>query len=316
MERSSLAVRLARLGQQLPLGLLRPVELPALNRAGAETDRPNMLILLALPRSGSTLAYQVLCHALRPVYLSNLGHLLYQLPVIALSLSRWGCKHPETGFVSDEGFSPGLCGPAEGLRFWKYWFANGIDERKEAGSQPLPGGREAYLRKTVASVGTPEAPLVTGYVGHTLAVARLRRAFPHAVFVRLHRDPVNNALSLLECRRKRNGAWFSVFPKECEPHLDRPIEEQVAAQVYWLSRRLNEGMDENTVEISYEGLCLNPSVTVDRVVHFGNERGMRLETRRPLPDSFPALAGRCEGTDDERTVRVAFSELEQRYGPL
>lgn len=317
MQRSSFPVRLARLGQRLPVRLLRPVELPAIKRASAGTNRPWIIILLALPRSGSTLTYQVLCQALRPVYLSNLGHLLYQLPLVALSLSRWRCDDHEPGYVSNEGFVPGMCGPAEGLRFWSYWLSNGIDEREEQfAPRRSYDRRRSYLRKAVISAGSAEAPLVTGYVGHALAVPRLRKAFPEAVFVRLNRDPVSNALSLLRSRRKHKGEWFSVFPRECEQHLSGSLQEQVAAQVYWLNKRLNKGLDENTVEIGYEELCRTPAGTVDRIVAFCNRQGMRLERKRSLPETFSASTGGGDGADDEWLVRTALSDLERRYGPL
>ena len=117
VDRASPAVRMARLAQRVPLGLLRPLESLVMRASGHDRDAPNLVVLLALPRSGSTLTYQLLVHGLQPVYLSNLAHLLYQVPLFGGMVSRRRCRGHRSDFHSVQGFTQGVCGPAEGLRF-------------------------------------------------------------------------------------------------------------------------------------------------------------------------------------------------------
>ena len=317
MDRSSIIVKGARLVQHLPLFLLRPVEWPLVRLAGHKRKKPSLIILLALPRSGSTLTYQILSHGLKSVYLSNLGNLLYQLPYLGGLLSSHYCANSESTFRSSQGFVRGLCGPAEGLRFWQYWFANGIDERLHRERDTAHMRRRAnYLRKAIIALGSEERPVVTGYLGHPLRLEQLQSTFPEAVFIRLHRDPLHNAISLLRCRQKSDAEWFSVYPVECERHADESVHGQVAAQVYWLNSRLSELKGERVIHISYEDLCRNPAGSLQSIVTFCNALGMRLEHGQALPKSFD-MGGLDENSrEDVNIIREHLGKLESQYGHL
>jgi hypothetical protein len=315
LDRSSIIVRVGRMLQRLPLFLLRPLEWPVVSMVNLKKKNPSLIILLALPRSGSTLTYQILSHGLDSVYLSNLGNLLYQLPFFGGLLSKHHCAYSESTFRSSQGFVQGLCGPAEGLRFWQYWYANDIDERKIAHKSSLwSARRESYLRKVFACLGSEDRPVVTGYLGHALKWQLLRNTFPEAVFIRLHRDPVHNAFSLLRCRQKSGSNWFSVYPVECEGYAQESIYGQVAAQVYWLNKRLNEVQGDYLMDISYEDLCRNPTETLQSIISFCNSRGMRLQPRQVLPDSFHPGQPDEDSMDDMNLLKAHLGELEARYG--
>jgi hypothetical protein len=310
-------VKGARLAQRLPLFLLRPIEWPFVRLAGQKRNKPAPIILLALPRSGSTLTYQVLSHGLKTVYLSNLGHLLYQLPYFGGLLSRCLCADSVSSFRSNRGFVDGLCGPAEGLRFWQYWYSNDIDERKVAHESSVWSARRtSYLRKVFNCLGSEERPVVTGYLGHVLKWQQLRNTFPEAVFVRLHRDPVLNALSLLRCRQKSDSDWFSVYPVECELHVEESIHGQVAAQVYWLNKRLSELNDDRVMHINYEDLCRSPGETLQSIISFCNSLGMRLRPDQELPDTFDRIEPDTGSMEDMRIIETHLERLKAKYGVI
>jgi hypothetical protein len=259
----------------------------------------------------------VLSHGIKTVYLSNLGHLLYQLPFLGGLLSRRLCADSVPSFRSKHGFVDGLCGPAEGLRFWQYWYSNDIDERDIAHESSVwTKRRESYLRKVFACLGSEERPVVTGYLGHVLKWQQLRNTFPEAVFIRLHRDPVVNALSLLRCRQKSGSDWFSVYPAECELHAEESIHGQVAAQVYWLNRRLSELNDNRVMHLSYEQLCNNPAETLRSVISFCNARGMCLQSGQELPDSFNMGELDTRSMEDMKIIETHLEQLEEKHGVI
>jgi hypothetical protein len=299
-------VRAARLVQRLPLDALRPLESAFVGPPAAPAGP---LFLLALPRSGSTLTLQVLVHALAPHYLSNLGGALHRLPYLAGRLSRLTCAGARSDFRSRAGRTAGLCGPAEGLAFWSHGFGAGLDEARPP---PVDADRRAHLVRALRALSTRERPFVTGFLGHALVIPELREAFPGGLFLRLHREPVAVAASLLALRRTR-GAPVSVRPRECAGTTD-PVEA-VAAQVYWLSRRLDSlATDPRTLHLGYEALCADPRATVDRVVAFAREHGLAPRVRRSLPDAFPASTPPED--DDVRALRAALEALADRHGPL
>lgn len=317
MSRRSLVVQAARLLQRLPQGWARPLEAP-LMRHHTGGQKANLIFLLALPRSGSTLTYQALIHGLQPLYLSNLWNLLYGVPWVGGRISRRRCFGHASDFRSSHGFVEGLCGPAEGLRFWSYWTGAGLDETASAPvSEERLAQRAGYFREVVGALSSPEAPLVGGYLGHALVAERLRAWFPEAVFVRLHRDPLSNAASILRSRMAGSGAWFSTFPKECEAVQGQGLHAEVAAQVFWLNRRLAWlEQDERTVHVAYEELGANPNSALQRVIEGSNACGLALSAQRSLPDSFGYRVASPD--DDADTSRLAgeLERLEAEYGAL
>lgn len=316
--RQSVVVKAARLVQRLPLSWLRVLEAPLVRIRGRNCSNPQLVIILALPRSGSTLIYQCFIHGLQPLYLSNLWNLWYSLPCLGGSLSARMCATYQSEFQSSQGFVQGICGPAEGLRFWSYWCGCGLDEVRDVHVQDVVLTRRVrYLRRTLSLLTTPEKPFVCGYIGHALAVERLRLWFPEAIFVRLHRDPLSNAASILRSRQKGSCGWFSVFPKECEGVKGANEYTQAAAQVYWLNRRLKVlENDEQTIHISYEDLCIKPRRVFQRVVDLCNEKGMRLKLRQELPESFDYKEVHGDENEDVASLGQALKKLEKKHGPL
>jgi len=305
------------MAQKVPLGWLRPLESLWMRVSNRRDAKPRMVILLALPRSGSTLTYQVLVHGLKPVYLSNIGNLFYQVPLFGGLVSKRRCAGYRSDFRSSQGFVTGACGPAEGLRFWSYWCSQGLDELDvpAIGEKTLVR-REEHLRRVFSCLSSRSSPYVTGYLGHVLAWERLRSLFPEALFVRLHRDPVSNALSLLRSRPNEDDGWFSVRPKECDGLEARDRHFQVAAQVYWLNKRLQGIAKDDVVHLQYEDLCRNPSVELDRVASACNARGMTLSPSDDLPASFEYKVADPACDQDAARIRQALDELESKHGVL
>lgn len=316
--RSSLVVRLARHMQKLPLRLFRFIEWPFLAIFGPRAEITPAIFLFALPRSGSTVTYQCICHGLKVNYLSNLWNLFYQLPLVGGWLSANNAPKHQSDFKSQHGFVSGLDGPAEGLRFWQWWLDCGLSD---SSCSTLPAEklkkRTSYLRRVFAVLASKGQLFATAYLGHILVPDRVDQAFPGAVLIRLKREPVSNALSLLKSRRSSDSGWFSVKPRECEGLQQVTEHEQVAAQVYWLNRRLNDAACANKMlTIHYEQLCENPEREIERIRDFCDAMGYSIARKFYLPDSFMFKKADLAADPDAVAIRVALDELEAKYGKL
>lgn len=316
--RDAFSVKLGRLFQRLPFSWLRLVEWPFVYGRVGTSEQPCMVMLLALPRSGSTLTYQVLVHALQPRYLSNFGNLFFQLPLLGGLVSRRICYRHRSDFHSNQGLVAGLCGPAEGLQFWRYWQGYRLDERQQIKVDVKRlSRRNDYLRRVFSLLSCPEKPMISGFLGHSLEPQRLQQEFPRAIFIRLHRDILSTALSLLHCRRESKQEWFSLFPEECVSHLGEGEHAEVAAQIYWLSRRLDDGLCGNNVfHLDYEALCRDPQKQVQSLIAFCNKRGFALSQIGDLPGSFESRNGKTGADGDVEKLQLALECLEKRYGAL
>ena len=162
-----------------------------------------VICIVAPPRSGSTLSYQVITTLIENLHLTNIWNLLYSTPIMACSISNALCKSYNAKFKSDNGFVQGICGESEGMRFWEYWSGQGLIED--------PGGiDEKQLQKLYRAMSkiSDGKVFVTGYIGHAFCMNSLRKAFPEIIFVHVTRDLLSNAYSIYE--RSIKG-WFSLL---------------------------------------------------------------------------------------------------------
>lgn len=315
MNRRSLVVRTARLLQRMPQSWARPLEAPLVRRGSS--GQPWLIFLLALPRSGSTLTYQTLIHGLGPLYLSNLWNLFYGMPFLGGKLSLRCCRGYESDFQSSQGFVGGLCGPAEGLGFWSYWTGAGMSDASARVSEARLSRRVEYFRNVVRSLTSSEMPFVAGYLGHVLVAESLRAWFPDAIFIRLHRDPVSNAASILRIRQVGSGDWFSVRPIECESVQGKGLHEEVVAQVYWLNRRLAWlEQDDRTIHLSYEELSAKPDSTLQRIIDECNACGLELSLQKTLPSSFDYRVVSPDDDHDSARLSEELQRLEIEHGSI
>lgn len=316
--RSSISVRIARLIQVLPLRLFRFLEWPFVLLASKQDKNTQAIFVLALPRSGSTVTFQSICHGLSVNYLSNLWNLCYQLPLFGGWLSERRAQFHRSEFQSLQGFVTGIDGPAEGLRFWCWWLDCGLSDY-ECETMPLEkrNKRANYLRRVLSVLSQTKGPFATAYLGHALVPDRVHDAFPGAVFIRLRRDPVSNALSLLKSMRSNQTTWFSVVPSECDG-LERLNEyERVAAQVYWLNRRLdNSDCASEMLTVHYEKICQSPEKELSRIRNWCVENGVRVESKFTLPSHFDYKIADLNLDPEAIKIRRALDQLEDRYGKL
>ena len=224
-----------------------------------------------------------------------------------------------SNFMSEEGFVSGIDGPAEGIRFWKWWLGCGLSDRDcNKHSKVQIRKRSSYLRRVLINLRSyNQKPFATAYLGHSLVPNRVHNAFPGAVLIRLRRDPISNALSLLQCMRKHNKDWFSVKPFECDRLQNASEFQRVASQVYWLNRRLdNADWADSALTIHYEKLCENPMKQIDRIRAWCKDRGITVNFKYNLPSSFPYKKVDFSTNIDAIKIKEELNILEARHGFL
>ena len=314
MKRSSILVKISRILQKLPIGFFRVFEWPFLF-LGQKHKKANMIFIVALPRSGSTLTYQLLCHSLNSHYLSNVSLLLYKLPLFGGLLSDLICKRNKSDFKSEHGLVSGLSGPAEGLQFWKYWFGCGLIEETTsvASCDKKHVGRRRYLKKVFKVLSSPSKPVITGFLGHSICIKELMSEYPSAIYIKLRRNPVDNAVSLLKSKRANGENWFSVLPAECDATGDCEFYN-VASQVFWLNKKLEQLKGDRVFSISYEELCKNPRDVVSMLVDFANSHGLDLQNKHEIPPRFSKSDQKP--TPEANAITSDLINLQRQYGTL
>lgn len=242
------------------------------------SERP-VVCLLAPPRSGSTLTYQVLTTAIDGFHLTNIWNLLGSTPLIGGLLSKRLCRNRKSSFRSTQGFVPGLCGEAEGLAFWTHWTGQTLSES----TSQWKSSASAKLKQRVNLLSSSNQPFITGYLGHVFCIRELRALFHRIIFVHLTRNLDANALSLYRAAADR---WFSTLPKSCSTEVSR--WNQIADQLITIHETILEQFDPaDTIRVSYDQVCNSPRTFLSQLKEFGQSRSVDLSINLDLiPTKF------------------------------
>lgn len=292
--RKSRLVEAARVCQRL-IHSLSWCEIPlraVIARRGKDRD-VQAVFVVAPPRSGSTLTYQVFRSGLKGMYLSNLSNLLYSMPAMGGLINRMLCAHSRSTFQSEHGLVSGICGEAEGMRFWKHWGGQGLDESPEHLNEPQMKRIAAIL----TGVSSRDGVFVSGYLGHAFCMEALRSAFPNSLFIHLTRDLVSNAYSLYRFSPEK---WSSLRPIGYENFSHLPQHHQAVEQIIQIQQRLlNQARDSDTITVDYTRLCESPAELIDRVINFARSKDLDLHVQKNamIPDRFPT--SKPTQTDDK-----------------
>ncbi|MFW6019856.1 MAG: sulfotransferase [Bacteroidales bacterium] len=240
-----------------------------------------VVFLLAPPRSGSTLTYQILTTAYQNYHLTNLGNLLFAMPAFGGWLSENLCKNKFSAFKSKQGFVEGLCGEAEGMRFWSHWTGITLD----ANTTNFKANKAKKLKNRLEHLCSEESAFITGYLGHVLAIEELKLMFPQAVFLYLQRDLLSNAISLYNVSA---DDWYSVKTNSFSEAQSNDRFTQIARQLLDIHSLIIKEKDERFYTLRYETLCDKPEEVINDFTNFADRQGVFLKRKSSaIPSSFP-----------------------------
>jgi len=276
--RKSLIVNFGRIFQKIPPFIFSWIEIFFCKK---EIKRYPIIVIISTPRSGSTLTYQILARGSKSIFLTNLWNLLYSIPLIGGILSK---RHKNTNneFLSDRGLVSGIYGEAEGLRFWKYWSGQGLEET----DNKIPIKRVKYLRKVFGILLKNDLPMISGYLGHSLSMNHLRKIFPGTLFIYLKRDKLSNIYSMYNTGKEFD--WFSLKPKGWEQSLKLPIHERFVWQYNKILQKIESEISEkDTLTVNYEEICKKPKQFLKDAQKFALQHKINLRlTLENIPESF------------------------------
>ncbi|MCF8218603.1 MAG: sulfotransferase [Bacteroidales bacterium] len=266
-----------------------------------------VVFLLAPPRSGSTLTYQLLTTAFQNQHLTNAGNLLYTMPAFGGWVSEKLCSSRSSEFKSKQGFVAGLCGEAEGLRFWSHWTGITLDDS----TTDFKANKAGKLKNKLEHLCSEDTAFITGYLGHVLAIDKLKKLFPNAVFLYLQRDLFSNAISLYNVS---SDDWYSVKTKSFPEVQSKDRFAQIARQLTDIHRLIIKQKDERFYTLRYETLCEKPEELIADFQKFAGKQGVHLQ-RKPsaIPNTFPY---QVKTPSDSKIYQHQYEALEKEISFL
>lgn len=275
----------------------------------ARPRRPRFppIFIIGLPRTGSTLVYHALVRRFGLAYLCNAAASLPNSPVIATSfLCAFRRVSPGADFRNLYGVTPGWSGPAQGREVWGRWFPM---DQSYCGPGSLSPEARLAMRSTVAGIESAFGmPFANKAQGHAVRLEALCETFEDAVFVRVNRDRLEVAESILRGRRdcfKRESRWFSAKPSNYEQLVPLDAFRQIAGQICGIEGDMQRAFGqigaERVLDIDFREFCAFPSAVLDRVREFYERRtGTALTERHHVPPAFEPI----------QTVRVEPAETD------
>jgi hypothetical protein len=223
------------------------------------------VFIIGAPRSGSTLLYQYLSLVLQVSYTSNAWALLPRSGAYIFP----GRTSPPIDFRSFYGNSGYFWGPQEGGSIFSQWF----DQEEHHFVDDIPGSLKDKMRiyfEIVSAIGGQPWLIKNGRNAVRLQV--LNAAFPEAAYIRIRRDPLMIAQSIIEGRMNlRNDprkSW-TVKPKEWGSIKSLPYPRQVARQVYYIEAQIEQDLvaipSKNVLTCDYNDFCKAPFEAAHRV---------------------------------------------------
>ncbi|OQX52274.1 MAG: hypothetical protein B5M53_09055 [Candidatus Cloacimonas sp. 4484_209] len=252
-----------------------------------------VIFIIGPPRSGTTLLYQLMTHYFHMAYFFSMSDLFFTAPVLMSKIFKPLLRPYQSDFQSNYGKVRGFNSPQEG-RIWRRWFPTDWNASYHyVGPSYLSTQEKMEIRATIANIEKIyNAPFINKNVYNSVRIRALVDIFPSSLFLQLKRDPIQIALSILEGRKKSKdiNQWWSVMPREINQLRYKSHIEQIAGQVYYIEKNIEEDMEIVGVDrfyiVSYKRLCKAPQAELQSIKLFLTSKGVPLRTKYDIPTSF------------------------------
>ena len=277
-----------------------------------EATQP-VVFIVGPPRSGTTLLYQALTHALDVEYPCHLTALFPNAPLFGLWLGRTlTTRRAHRSFESLHGFGlgDGLRGPNE----WEMYFRRTVFERLRANvKDKRVADSLAVLSAFVA--GHSKKPLIVKTLNAVLYIDALVDALPSARFIAIKRDIRSTARSIyIASRREKEGKadlWY-VIPAELKGLQFENEFAQIIAQIRAIRRRIDDAKNkygaDRVIEFTYQDLCSEPPKIVVQVKTWLGSC-VRYRPDANLPPYWKCSSRLLKDPDAESALSVAANSV-------
>lgn len=220
------------------------------------------VFILGVPRSGTTIFYQILTSWFDVSYVNNFVNLVRPNIFFGFQLSNWVFKSkPHNSFQSNFGKTnlEDLNAPSEAGQIWYKWLPDGEIILDSTNVKPHA---QVEFKKTInALINRFDKPIIIKNLYFTLRIKLLNSLFPNAKYIVVKREPFYIAQSILLARKKKNIAEnenWSATPPQIDSIEINNVYERIAAQIFLMDELIQKDLadvrPENVRIIEYEKL--------------------------------------------------------------
>ncbi len=228
-------------------------------------DIPQVLVL-GLPRTGTTMISQVFAQYLDVSYFPNVSAMFPSAPIWATQRFAGDFSTAPKTTRNFFGSTAGHLGINDGFHIWNRWFG-----ANRYAIEHGPSDDEVEEMQTFFATwnGVFGKPLLNKNNRNVDGIELLAEILPNAVFVVVDRDPRMTVQSLLLARKFVQGAdskGWGLFSNHSQGESNpiRSVCEQVAFGIRRLENQLSKiQTTHNILRLSYEAFCESPQINVE-----------------------------------------------------
>lgn len=261
--------------------------------AKVEENTPPPLFIIGVPRSGTTLTYQMIAQQLQVGYFTAVMGYLYGMPNIITRLMQPLLDRRTPIFESHYGNIKGFFSPSEHANYWFQWFPSDGNLGHYVKLDEINLRDYDSLKQSIESITViMQKPMVfkSLYLGMTVGI--LAQIFPEARFICVRRDHFMTCQSLLLGRLKQKypEKWWSIKPPHYKSLLSFPLWQQVTEQVFYtekiILRDLEQYAPERYLELHYENICKKPQEIISDIIDWLKPVGYQACQDMRIPKKF------------------------------
>jgi len=214
------------------------------------SDQVKPIFIVGLPRSGTTLLYQLLTYYFNVCYFSNFSSIFFKFPVIISKVIKPFIKKKNKIKKSNYGLIPGLWSPSEAGAIFRFWFDdNSWDYEKKC-----------LIRNSIHKMSCIyNAPFVNKNVYNSQRLKRITEVFPNAFIINMNRNLVYNIQSILIGMKKgvippSSIGIVSNFDFRAEDSTIK-ISKKIIDFRHKIERFFKENSYLSYINVNYEDLC-------------------------------------------------------------
>jgi len=278
------------------------------------------VFIIGSPRTGTTVLRQLISTAIDSSYFTNTTNKLFHifhipLPITSAILTNtiFRTKVNITENKSNYGGTPGRGAPCEGELIWGYWFGS---QQEEVKFDNISEKQRLAMYTAVANTEKIYGkPFINKTTVLSLRIEALAKIFPKAVFIRIQRDPIDVAQSLLVARKTKYKDWLGSKPDECKNIKDADLVTEVCTQIKYTEEKISA--DEKTIgagrflPIDYKKLCNSPIDKIQLISNFLESHEIPVTLRKNhLPNKLNYSSGQRSDISYQEfeSIRKYFTE--------
>jgi len=227
------------------------------------------LFIVGAPRSGTTLAYQLITEHIHCSFITNLVNNNSDIPLTMSLVSAYLPDKRSTKFTSNYGNTAGRTKPSQGDQIWGKFLGKERAYHPNNTIDSTTLTEANHLIRRIAHI--MKAPFVNKSIINSVKLNSILEAFPDAHIVWVKREPFFIAQSnYVNWKRKPGLQWVSAKPNNYAELAKLSVLEKSTMQILSIERDIEKVIAQHdpkkVMTINYEDICMKPSIFLQQIL--------------------------------------------------